>query len=311
MATSGSINYSQTRNQIVTNALTILGVQGAEDTVSSSDMAFGSNMLDLLIKAWQNQNIGLWCQTEATVFLIPGTTSYKLGGSSPAKASNTVVETTLSASAAIAATSLTVTTVSGMTIGDVIGIVLDDNTTQWTTITNIVSTTLTINTGLTSAATSGNRIYTYTTVLPRPLNVTSVRYRDANDKDRELQKMMWKDYAAISDKTSQSIPSAWVFVEQLNNSYIHLYKAPSVATGRLKITYTRTLEDLDGASDNPDLPQQWLLALTYNLAMMLAPPYGRSSELSTIGQMAQQFFQEAKGNDIEEGSLYFIPEVRE
>lgn len=70
-------------------------------------------------------------------------------------------DTTLAAGAAAAATSLTVASITGMAAGDLIGILLTDGTTHWTTVSGTpTGVTVVITTGLASAATSGDAVVT-------------------------------------------------------------------------------------------------------------------------------------------------------
>ena len=67
------------------------------------------------------------------------------------------IETTTSGVAITGATSITVTLATGIANGDVVGILLDDNTTHWTSVSGLSGTTFTITT-LPSQVSSGNRI---------------------------------------------------------------------------------------------------------------------------------------------------------
>ena len=51
MATSGSFNYSTTRNDLIAGALRILGVIGESDTPSAEQYTTGSEALNMLAKA--------------------------------------------------------------------------------------------------------------------------------------------------------------------------------------------------------------------------------------------------------------------
>lgn len=312
MSTSGSVNVNLNRNQIINDAFLLIGVLGAEDTLSAADQAYGNRILDIMIKQWQAMGIGLWTTTESTVFLTSGTASYQLGGSSPAKASTTVVETTTTAAAALGAGSIAVTTATGMTIGDNIGIVLDSGTIQWTTITNISSLTITLNAVLTGAAASGNRVYTYTTALNRPFDITQVRLRNNSDIDRVLTKLAREDYFAIPNKTTTGVPSLFYYDSQLTSATLYLWPVPDSVNLRLKATIQRTLEDMDAAANNPDFPQEWLLAIVYNLAVFLAPAYGKEVKIQQgLGQMANFALQTAKSFDIDAGPTFFLPDFRD
>jgi hypothetical protein len=56
-------------------------------------------------------------------------------------------------------------------------------------------------------------------------------------------------------------------------SKLWVYPTPD-ATYTAKYTYRRRLYDFDNATDNPDFPQEWVLALAKRLAAELAPFYG-------------------------------------
>lgn len=312
MATSGSTNINLTRNQIITDAFMMIGVLGAEDTLAASDQTFANRILDSMIKQWQSIGIGLWAQTEATVFLTDETAKYQLGGTSPAKASNTVVETTTTAAAASGASTVVVTTATGMAASDNIGIVLDNDTIQWTTISSIASLTITLADTLTSAAASGNRIYTYTTALNRPVDISQIRLRNDSNIDRVLTKLSREDYFSIPNKDTVGVPSQYYYDPQLSSAFIYLWPKPNSVDQRLKITYTRPLEDMDASTNNPDFPQEWLLAIVYNLAVLLAPAYGKETKVQGgLGQMASFALQTAKSFDIDTGSVFIVPEGRD
>ncbi len=311
MATSGSRNFSLNRNQIITNALGLLKVVGAEDTVSSADMATSSQFLNMMIKLWEADGIGLWAQTEATLFLTASDGQYTLGGSSSDRIANTVVETTTSASASSGASSITVTSATGMTASDNIGIVLDSDSIQWTTISSIASTTITLATTLTADVASGNRVYTYTSTISRPHDVSQVRYRDDGDIDRELTQYSREEYFSIPNKNTDSIPLAYYYSPQLSGGELYLWPRPSTVNGRIKLTYVQTLQDFDASTDDADFPVEWLLALTYNLAVCLAPLYGKDSLVSQgLGQQADYYLRICKSFDHDTGPLYMVPDLR-
>lgn len=67
--------------------------------------------------------------------------------------------TTLSANAASDATSVTVTSATGIVSGNSIGVALDDGTVHWTYVSSVTGTTVTLGTALYGAAASGNTVY--------------------------------------------------------------------------------------------------------------------------------------------------------
>jgi hypothetical protein len=312
MATSGSSNYTQTRDQIISDALMLLGVLGANDTATANDVTFCSNMLNKMVKGWQGQGIHLWKESEAIVTLTDGQYKYVLSSSSNDEIGDNAVETTLSASAS--GTSLTVVSTSGMTVGDEIVIALDDNTSHATTIATIPSTTtLTINVTLPSAAASGNSVITFTSQIARPLNVTSARYHYVSGLERKMTKYGREQYMQIPTKyTSEGPSTVFYFSPQLNEGHLYVWPVPNDVNDSIHISYIKTIEDFDSSSDNPDFPQEWLNCLTYNLAVMVAPAYGGSlSKVNPdIAANAQQMLLELQAWDSEEGSIHITPNYR-
>lgn len=313
MATSGSTNFNLTRNDIIKDALILLGAVGSEETVDSADIDVASRVLNSMVKAWQGQGIHLWGHQEASLFVTKGTESYSLDGTaSSADASNSVVTTTLSADEAAAQTVLSVTSSTGMTASDVVLIELDDGTYEDTTIVSVDSSTqITVTNALTSAAASGNNIYTFTTRMGRPLDIHSVRLRSDSGNDRILNKISREEYFGLPDKTSQGQPVSFFYDPQLTTGKLYLWPNPDAIDYFLKMTYSRSIEDFDAAGDNPDFPQEWLEAITYNLAVRLAPMFGKDQKvLQLLVPLASQMLADVKQFDNEDSSLRVTPDRR-
>ena len=66
---------------------------------------------------------------------------------------------------------------------------------------------------------------------------------------------------------------------------------------------------VDAAGDNPDLPQEWIDTLIYNLAVVTASKFDVPTErLSNIKTLADEFLDDVSGFDREAESLYFQPD---
>jgi hypothetical protein len=289
----------------------LIGVLGVSESASTNELTFCSNALNLMLKSWQAEGLNLWTRQEATVFLTADTSEYSLPGAS---GSDTVVETELSVAAATSATSLTVDTTTGMTASDVILIELDDGTLDSTTIVSVdSSTTLTITTGLSSAAAVDNNVYTYTTAIARPLDILNVRYRNDDLFDRELEKLTYEEYQARPSKdTTSGTPTSFTYAPGLDTGKLYVYPRPDSVDGRLKITYTRVVEDLDSATDNADIPEEWLEAVVYGLALRIAPAFGKDQKaIQTIGPIAENLRQALEEWDNEKSSVFIRPDYED
>jgi hypothetical protein len=98
------------------------------------------------------------------------------------------VETTLSAAEASGQTVISVTSSTGMTAADVVGIKMDDDTIHWSTIASVDSgVQITIDDATDDTAASGNKVYAYTTTAGRPTKIVYAFRRDVNDHQDRLR----------------------------------------------------------------------------------------------------------------------------
>lgn len=293
MATSGSVNFTQNRLEVLEDTLTIIGVKGVGKTVSTEDMLFCNNMLNGMIKAWANKGIHLWTLEEAVLFCTPNIGEYTLGTAAAdahcARWLDTVL-TKISTAAADAATSLTVDTTTGMTVGDVVGVVLDDDTTHWTTIATIpTSTTLTLTAALTDSAAANNNVYTYTNKINKPLKIHTMR-RTTNVDDDTSQFMLeismgnisMEQFSMIPNKNLSGPPNNYYYRPELTSTRLQFWPRPDSSRYFFRFTYSRIMEDLDSSTDNFDLPQEWLEVLKYQLAVRIASAFGKAQLVMTL-----------------------------
>lgn len=79
MATSNSHDYTETANGVITEALSLIGVYDPGETLSSNDTTSALVTLNMMIKAWQSQGLGMWLKKEYSLFLQGDTISYSIG----------------------------------------------------------------------------------------------------------------------------------------------------------------------------------------------------------------------------------------
>jgi hypothetical protein len=303
LATSGSTDYTRTRDQIIRGALRAINVIAAGETPSSEDMQDGAEALNLMVKSWQTEGVYLWTHTEATLFLAYGTSSYSVGPSGW-HATETYADTELTAAAALGATSLTVGSVTGITAADHIGIELDDGTRQWTTVSTAAGTTVTIGAALTGAAASGNSIFAYTTKLERPLKIIEARRRDSAGNDLPLRLISRDEYMRLPTKATTGTVTQVYYDPQLTNGVLYTWPTASDVDDILRFTFRRTVEDFDGTANTPDFPQEWLAALKFNLAIHLAPEYEKEVS-TTLAALALSTLDGLRGWDKEDTPTFF------
>ena len=310
MATSGSTNFTMDMNDIIDDALESIGKKSPNQTAKSADIVTCKRKLNMMVKSWMKQGMHLWALSEATLFLNVDDASYSLGSTGD-HCTNTYVHTTLSSDEATSSTSLGITSATGMSASDNIGIVLDDGTIHWTTISGAPGTTTTIATGLASAASSGNVVFAYTTKINRPIRILSGYRRDINDADTPIDFIARTTYADLSNKTSSGKVIQAFYNPQLTNGTLSVWPTPDLATDVLRFWYERPLEDFDAVTDNPDFPIEWAEAICAGLAYRIAPSYGlNSQEMDRLEKNAVIMLDAAMGFDRENTSVFFQPDLR-
>ena len=81
MATSSSYNYGRNALQIITEALELIQALPAGQTLASEDSDTCLATLNMMIKAWQAEGIGLWKNRDAALILEENEYKYTIGPS--------------------------------------------------------------------------------------------------------------------------------------------------------------------------------------------------------------------------------------
>ena len=310
MATSGSKDYSITRSDIIAAALRKVGVTDAHDSVDGEDTTTAALALNLMVKEWVARGIDIWLRDEITLFLQPDTQSYSLG---TANATASFVETTLSAAEASGQTVISVTSSTGMTAADFVGIKMDDDTIHWSTIASVDSSTqITIDDATDDDAASGNKVYAYTTKAGRPTKIVYAYRRDVNGFDTEVSLIGENDYRKQSNKASNGPPvEAW-YQPTLTTGTLYVWPVDGGANwDKLILIAQYYPDDFDAAGNNPEFPIEWGNTLIWNLAAEIASEYGVSEkEQGRLWRIAEHKLNELLDYDVENASVEFALEYR-
>ncbi len=314
MGISNSTNFNQTRDQIITDALTSIGVLRPGGTAQTSDINFCSNWLNKIVKSWEGQGIHLWKEAEGTLFLLPNISTYTIGTGSGNIAGTNTVETYTSAAASGA--TLTVNSTVGMTVGDQIGVELDNGTRQWTTIQSITSTTvLVLTTPVSSAASSGVTVCSYTNECEKPMHISSARLRisdSAAGVDRPVYIKGIDEFEQIPSKTTTGKANQMLYRPLLTTGTIQLWPVPDTVSDRLEFSYVEMIDDFDASSDNSDLPTEWLDCLTLTLMHKIAKAYGKDKDIrAELKAEAAEAIVNMQLWDTSQGSYRVVPNYRD
>ena len=303
MSTSGSYSFSLTGTEIITEALELLGVVGVGNPMSSEDQATCLRTLEMMIKAWQAEGIAMWTTREASLFFSYRGASYSIGPTGD-HCSTAGYKTEVATAAASGASTITVDSDDDITDGDYIGIELDDGTVQWTTVNGTPSSdVVTLTASLTDTVAIDNHVYNYTSKIQRPLEIIEVRRISSDGTDVPLEIISRDEYMRLSDKDSYGAVNQVYYDPLLTNGKMYVWPTPNDVKEYLKFSCRIPIEDFDSASNDPDFPQEWLMALSWNLAAYVSPKFGK--------QLSQTFIMEAamlkqvvKDFDHEDTSIY-------
>lgn len=301
MATSGSTNYTVSRNEIITEALQIAGAHDAADATPGEEVTAAARTLNLMIKGLVTKAPDLFFRNTVTLFLVSGTESYTL---STAHATESYVETDVRVSGGTGDTTLEVDSTTGMTAADYIGVKLDTGAIHWTTIDSITDTdTLVLATALPSAVAVDNNVYTYTTKAPEPKRIMNAYRRDTSGNDSPVALIGWNEYSRLSDKNASGSVTQ---IHYGQNGKLYVWPATDTAIDKLVLTYESNIEDFDSSGDNPDFPSEWYETLAWQLAARLSVKYGLPmQDRSGIWAIADRMLQDALDYDTTNAPVKF------
>lgn len=247
----------------------------------------------------------LWLKVFATLFLNKGQRQYSIAPSTYSGFSHCAValnpgdtpyiQTILSAAAAAGAASVTITSGTGVTSGDFVGIANDSGITEWfygskagTTITLFSDSALSAATTLVVAAASGNIVYAHTTTSQagRPTRITSAVRKlydvvAANGYEIPLEPphgISRTDYERLPNKLTIGKIVSYHYDPQLVAGQLYVWPTADTPGDKLVLTMDRMIQDMVGDTDTFDMPQEAMLAIANCLALELEPEYPLDSQ---------------------------------
>lgn len=324
MASSGSVDFSLSRDNIIQSALEDLVVMQPGDTVSSASFTAHSTMmarkLNMLCKQWMGTpdyapGLKTWTNKRAYLFLQKGEGVYTLGPTTTAtgatnKWATSYVTTTIGAAEAAGQTVLTMTDGSIFSDTNRIGIQLNTGYIQWTTVSGAPSgNDVTVAVALTSAAAAGNRVFGYATTAQgrRPLDILSAVLRDTNTTDSPMYPMSLLGYEGISVKISETAPKQYYYEAQLTDGVLYFDSEVSDVTDVVRIVYASPTEDFDAAGDDADYPQHWLRALAFGLVVDTCGAFGQEARMPYFKALRDEALAIARNANPETCDAYFSP----
>jgi hypothetical protein len=328
MATSGSVDHSATRDQIIQEVLEDLGVMQPGDTTSSArftDYSSGlARKLNNIVKQLGNPTDGspgmqAWAIKTYYLFLQKGQAVYTLGPTvsnttDTDKWASSYVSTTISADEAAGQTVITVVDNGTISNGNRIGIQLDTGYMQWTTVNgaptdNGSTIDVTITAALTSQASAGNRVFVYATTAQgrRPLDIATAVLRDTDGNDFPLDSMDLDDYESITKKSQESTPGRFYYQPTLTDGTIHFDCAANDVTKVVRMRIRSPFEDFDAAANDLDFDPIWIKPLVYSLELESCLRFGKQARMAEIKALRDESLAIARNQNPETCNAYFMP----
>ena len=282
MAVSTSVNFTFTRDDTIEESLMALQVIGEGDAPTAAQLADHARTLNAMIKSWMAKGIHVHLIQRVTMWLTANQYEYVVGTD---KMAVQPVKTFLTADSAATDTTLTVDSIANISSTNIIGVLLDDGSVFWTTVNGAPSgSTITLTTGVTTAASSGKPVWVYaTTAAAGDIKAIYMAWRRtwnnaANTfEDTPIEIVPHKEYFGLSSKTDTGEVTQIAFLPKIDrNGTIFTYSAPADGRTTLHLLTKRSIYDFDGATDDADYPQEWFEAIWMGLAARLANHYGKS-----------------------------------
>jgi hypothetical protein len=311
MSTSGTATFSRNRDQLIKAALRKVNAFEAGETPDSDSLNDAAEALNALLKHWQGNGVQIYKVVEAALFPQVDQVRYSIGATSTDHATETWVETALTAAAANGAATITVDSVTGIATTYKIGVELDDGTMHWTTVNGApAGQVVTLTAVLTDSAAIGNRVIAYQTNLVRPLKILSARsYNFDSAIDTPVEEMGRVEYAEMPNKSSSGAINSFYYDRRENTTgYLYLWQAPQTVDNAVKMTVAKPIEDFTVAGDDADLPQEWIRAIIWGLADEIADDYDVPEPKRTrLERRAAQYLNEANWWERELLDIQFVP----
>jgi len=309
MATSGSYDFTLDRDGMVSEAYRLLGGIAIGEEPTAEELTDGGRTLNLMLKGWQAEGIGLWLERDVTLILGYEKQSYLLGSTGD-NCSASMVKTEMKVTGAAADLTIDVDSITGINDGDYIGIELEDSTVQWTTVNGSPSgNTVTITDALTESSVIDNHVYVYTTKIQRPLKIIEARYISANGNSFDLIPISRQEYMNLPDKTTIGVANQFFYDAQLDNGILYLWPTCSNVQETVQMTLKYPIMDFDASTDNGEFPVEWMDAVVLNLAIRIGIKIGVTPDQNLMALAAEAKFY-VKSFDVEKTSMFLQPVMR-
>lgn len=308
-ATSGTFNFSVTRDDIIREAMLNLALLEESEVPTAQEVTDCARKLNMIVKQlaggmdkapgfkmWQRQRGDLFLSPTQGIYTLSAQGDNWAGGVSTLAAPATHSRTTTTSAAGPTQTVIPIDSTTNLTLNDYIGFV-GASSIYWTTVAGLGVGTVTIPApGLPAAVSGGAYVYNYTVKAQRPLEIATALLRNAQGSDTPLTRMTLEVYEALPTKRQpgfvQDFTAFYYEPQQVNlqgQIFFDAYGAQDV-TKHIHIVYLREAMDFNNPGDAPEFPQEWFDHLCWTLSLRIHSMFDVDWT-----QGMQEAFQQATG----------------
>lgn len=235
--------------------------------------------LNGIVKSAEATGIHVWTEEEAILFVQPGQVKYIIGG--PGLNANTSdadewLELTLTSNVVLGNTTIPLNTSIGVSVGNKIGVILNDGATWWATVVTVPTVSaVTIDLPIpNTGASQGAFALVYSETISRPLRVPNARLLTLQGlNETPMTIMSRQEYMDTPNKLSPGTPTQWFYSPQRDKGLFYIWPAPQRSAWAIRFTWYRPLADLLTPDNTVDFPQEWVNPLIWALANEMLPDY--------------------------------------
>ncbi|MFA5340724.1 MAG: hypothetical protein WC332_03000 [Clostridia bacterium] len=280
MTTSGTTTWNPVRDQILKRSLRLVHAYPATGNPRPEQLIDAKFACNSMLKSWQTDGL-LWLKQDATLFLNEGQAVYNLAPTTYTGFSHcatSYVQTTLNGALEVGDSTATLTSVTGISSTDYIGIENDNGIIEWFTGT-VSGYDVALSSTIGVACADGNLVYAHTTTtqIQRPTRVeANFKYYNstaADGTERPIDMVSKSDYDILPSKTSTGKIVQAYYDPQLVCGKLYVWPCADYCGDKLVLTIDRPVDDLLADTETIDAPLEWIEAITYCLADRIAPEY--------------------------------------
>ncbi len=319
MSTSGTYTFNPAVYFIVKDALINCGAIDENEEPGAHLYQSGLFKLNSMVKSLEATGLHVWAEQEEILFLQPLQARYVIGGDTPNAHTSDAdewIELTLALPAAVGATTITLETGDGALVVDAmnIGVVDNDGLTEWFTVSGApVGDVVTLSGALLVAVDPGNYALAYTSNVFRPLKVPKARLLTLNGlNETPMTVLSRQEYMDLPEKGTQpggggiGTPTQFFYSPRRSDGFFYAWPTAQTSAWAVRYTAYRALQDFLTPENTMDFPQEWVLPLTWNLSLEMAPGYGVPEATWTrITTMAERYAVMALAYDRESEPIQF------